>query len=399
MKILQVCNKITFPPDEGGSVAVLNISLPLSDAGHEITIFSFITEKHGMDENDKAILEKKVKLRLVKQETGIKMHNLLGNLLFSDKPYSAQRFDSPLFHNELKKILSEQHFDVVQLEGLYLLPYIMTIREFSSALIVFRSHNAEHEIWSSYSINAGNPLKRLYLANLAARLRKMAEKYINSYDLLVPISDPDSSFYQSIGNNKPVLVCSSGYDASNIFPGDIRPDGSLFYIGSLDWLPNQQGLLWFIGKVFKELVKTSPSLVFHIAGRNAPEEFIRKIKHPNIRFCGEVRDARDFVRSKGISIVPLFSGSGMRVKIIESMANGKPVVATSKAAEGLDVVNGENILVADRPDDFRHYVNKLLNDNVLYKKLATGARELVLSKYDNNKISASLIEFYNKHLQ
>jgi len=400
MKILQVCNKITFPPSDGGSVAVLNISLPLARSGHEVTILSFITEKHGITDKNLAKLEKHVSIRLVNKKTAVRLHSILGNYFFSDEPYTAQRFFSATYDNELRKLLSEESFDIVQFEGLYVLPYINTVRECSSALTVFRSHNAEHEIWKSFSSATGNPLKKIYLANLAARLMKMSTRYINSYDLIVPISDRDSSFYQSIGNIKPSMVCSSGYDTKKVpLHANHAASNQLFYIGSLDWLPNRQGLLWFLGKVFRKLSRDNPEMVFYIAGRNAPGTFIRKINQPNVKYCGEVMTARDFVSSKGISVVPLFSGSGMRVKIIESMALGKPVVATSKAAEGLDVVNGENILIADRPYEFRRHINSLLNDPSLYGSIVKKARDLVLSKYDNRKISAALVEFYIKHLQ
>jgi polysaccharide biosynthesis protein PslH len=399
MKILQVCNKITYPPTDGGSVAVLNISLPLSAAGHDVTILTLVTPKHNLDGDGKTLLEKHVKLRLVKENTAVKSGALLRNYFFSELPYTAERFISQAFRNELRKLLSEQHFDVIQMEGLYVLPYITTISEFSSALRVFRSHNAEHEIWESYSRLTINPLKRIYLSNLAARIRQMAGRYINTYDVLVPVSAHDLSFYESAGNKKPAFVCTCGFD-NGFHDGSITsPVRSLFYIGSLDWLPNIHGILWFARKVFREIVRTSPEVIFHVAGRNAPRSFVRKLNHPNIQFHGEVKNAGEFIRPLGIAVVPLFSGSGIRVKILESMAFGKPVVATSKAAEGLDVTDGENILIADSPSEFIRQISRLSSDQAFYETIAANARALVQSGYDNINIAASLIEFYNKNVK
>lgn len=400
MRILQLCNKLTYPPDEGGSVAVLNISFSLVAAGHEVTVMSFVSEKHYPNDSHMNELKQKIRLKLVKQSASFNKWQIIRNFMFSRMPVTAERFLSDRFRNELVKLLKSSSYDIIQAEGTYMLPYIDTIREHSKALISFRSHNAEHKIWTSLSHHTGSPLKKFYFRSLAKRLKRMEENYIDKYDVLVPISNNDLAFYQSAGNSKPVLVCGTGYPAvcSDIhLPTGTRE--SLFYIGSLDWLPNQQGILWFINKVFTKLIRQYPSVTFNIAGRNAPSGFLQKIRHPNICYHGAVNDAAGFVQKMGISVVPLFSGSGIRVKIIESMAMGKPVVATTAAAEGLEVTDNVNILLADAPDQFIEKISALLDDGSLYDRLAKGGHDLVTAVYNNSKMADSLIEFYKLHLK
>lgn len=260
----------------------------------------------------------------------------------------------------------------------------------------FRSHNAEHEIWQTLAKHVKNPVKKMYFLSLANRLKRMAAFYCDKFDLLVPISARDLDYYRSAGCSKPAIVCSTGYNLENKGrPSVSQERNSLFYIGSLDWLPNQQGLIWFVEKVYRDLIKTHPSLKFHIAGRNASWGFLKRIEHPDVIYHGEVDDSADFISNWGICIVPLFAGSGIRIKIIESMALGRPVVATSKAAEGLEVTDKENILIADTPSDFVRCISAILNDDALYDSLSAEGRKLVESFYNRDKIAGSLIEFYN----
>ncbi len=401
MKILQLTNKIPYPPKDGGAIATLNLSVGLANLGHEITLLGMNTTKHYVDLKDiPAELSEKITFKEVKLDTKLSFFEALQNLLFSKLPYNAQRFFCQNYRHRLKELLQEQSFDVVQLEGLYMAWYIDTIRKYSKALVALRAHNIEHEIWYRNAEQEKSFLKSLYLKNLARRIKRFKTDVINSYDLLVPITRRDASSFDFFGNNKPSLVVPAGFDTAAI---QSQPEQikflSVFFIGTLDWFPNQEGLIWFIEKVWPAVISQHPDIIFHVAGRNAPPWLRDKLLNvKNINFLGEIDDAHAFIREHAIMVAPLFSGSGMRVKIIEGMALGKTIVTTSIGAEGIDISHGENIFVEDQPGEFARRISELIQNKDLFDQMGNNAVQFVREHYDNQRISVSLAEFYKNHL-
>jgi len=169
---------------------------------------------------------------------------------------------------------------------------------------------------------------------------------------------------------------------------------SLGHIGALDWMPNIEGLLWFLNNVWPEVYKKQPDVVFRIAGRNASEDVKSQLNRPGVEYLGEVPDAYDFTANQTVMVVPLLSGSGMRVKIIESLGLGKAIVSTAKGAEGIQLRSGEHLLIEDDATNFAGACLELLNDPVKRKKLEKAGSNLVRKQYDNVKIARNIIEFY-----
>jgi glycosyltransferase involved in cell wall biosynthesis len=201
-----------------------------------------------------------------------------------------------------------------------------------------------------------------------------------------------------MGNTKPSLVIPVGINSSRLQAKPNDNLNSLFYIGALDWIPNQEGLIWFIDDVWPFVMKKHPLAIFHVAGRNAPKWFSSRVTSRNVLYHGEVDDAYTYMEQAGIMIVPLFSGSGMRVKIIEGMALGKAIVATSVGVEGIDVTDEKDVLIADDAVNFASKIEQLLGDRDLIKKISLNARSCVMEKYDNASISGNLVKFYSENL-
>lgn len=399
MKILQVTNKVIYPTKDGGAIACMNLTRGFSLLGHEVTVLSMNTEKHHitLDEIPEPVKDL-AEFRLVDVPAKITFPRALLNLLFSRKPYNATRFVSKTFRNELINILKDKTFDIIQLEGLYVCPYIPVIRKYSGATIVYRAHNIEHEIWERTAAMAGG-WKKWYLKNLSGRIRRFEKKMLNSYDLLVPITERDGMILDALGNKKPRHVSQTGIDSSMLIPSSKNLEHpSLFHIGALDWSPNQEGLLWFLEDCWPEIHQKYPDLMFYVAGRNAPVWFQRKLGMPNVIFLGEVDDAYKFMNSKSIMVVPLNSGSGMRIKIIEGMALGKPIVTTAIGTEGIATTSGENIIVAKNSDEFVEAISKLIEDRAFFDKISRNAIEYIHEHFDNLKSAGALLDFYKMHI-
>ncbi len=394
MKILQLANKVPYPPKDGGSIATFAMTKGFRELGHEVTVLAMSTSKHPVKEEDiPEEIRKEIRFILVHVDTELCPVKAARNLLFSRMPYNAERFVNLEYGDRLAGLLMDEPFDVIQLEGLYLAPYVPLIRELSEALVAMRAHNIEHEIWER-SVQQRSGIKRWYTGIIARRVRKMELDCMKLYDAMVPITRRDSDKLRSMGCTLPGHVSPTGINMADFRAYQNKPDfPSIFHIGALDWSPNQEGLDWFLKKIWKGLHSRYPELKFYIAGRNAPES-IRNIREPNVVFLGEVDDAYTFMESKAVMIVPLLSGSGMRIKIIEGMALGKSIVSTSIGAEGISVENGKDIIIADDPQKFREGIEHLLDNFDTFEAIGRNAVNFVEKNYDNLSISKALVAFY-----
>jgi polysaccharide biosynthesis protein PslH len=394
MNILQIANKFPYPPKDGGSIATLSLSKSFASLGHRVTVLAINTSKHFSNPSDiPADLSDQIRFISVKVDTDIRIFQMARNFLFSGMPYNAERFISPEFDLKLKELLTSEKFDIIQLEGLYLAPYIRTIRDHSAAKVVMRAHNIEHEIWQRTALQQKG-LKKIYIRDLANRIKRMEVKYLNLYDAVLPITGRDGEMLKKFGCRLPSHVVPLGVDAGELIPDNSKLEfPSVFHIGALDWIPNQEGLTWFFENVWDKILKKHPGLHFYLAGRNAPKHY-KGLPYPNIIFSGEVEDAYEFIRNKAVMIVPILSGSGMRIKIIEGMALAKAIVTTSIGTEGIATTHGKDILIADDPVQFARNVCDLVEKRDFCMEIGENARNFVTRHYDNFAITSSLTEFY-----
>ncbi len=394
MTILQLCSKPPYPATDGGSIAISAIIQGFSDFGHSVTILSVNTPKHNTKiETISNLLPVNTLIKLINVNTRIKFFKGLKNFIISKKPYHIERFTSKNFEAALELHLQKQKFDIVQVEGLYVSSYIPIVKKFSDAIICYRSHNVESEIWERIAAAEKNILKKYYLLNLAKRLKRFEKSIVNTYSVLLPITERDAQVFAAFGNIKPVHIVPVGIKANKINVLDTILYPTVCYIGALDWIPNQKGLIWFIDKVWPLISKQKPEIQLFIAGRNAPDRLVKKFIIKNINYLGEVNDAHEFLNKYAIMIVPLFSGSGMRVKIIEGLFLGKAIVSTSIGAEGIEITDRKDILIADNPEKFANSILELTLNKEFYDEICINARNLALNKYDNNQIINNLLNF------
>ncbi len=398
MRILQIANKFPYPAKDGGSIATLSLSRSFASLGHQVTVLAINTSKHYTDPDSvPAELSRAIRFISVPVNTDISIFSLVRNYLFSTMPYNAERFISKEFFNTIKKLLQSEQFDIIQLEGLYLAPYLDTIRAYSGAKVVMRAHNIEHEIWHR-TVKQAKGIKKNYIRHLAGRIRSMELQFLNRYDAVLPITSRDEGLLRQMGCTLPSHVVPMGINAGEFLPDNSGIDfPSVFHIGALDWIPNQEGIIWFFENVWGKIIEKHPDIKFYLAGRNAPQHF-RTLPYPNVVYIGEVDDAYDFIRSKAVMIVPVLSGSGMRIKIVEGMALEKAIVTTSVGTEGIATTHGENILISDDPEGFARDVCTLLEDRDFCMKIGENARKFVANHYDNIAITNALAVFYQKLL-
>lgn len=395
MKILQLCKKFPFPLRDGESIAVNNLSRALKKEGCEITLLAMNTRKHYYESKElpEALAHYQTVIT-VEVDNRINAWDAFKNL-FSEESYHISRFVSPAFSAKLRQLLSQQEFDLIQLETLYLAPYIPLIKQLTKAPIAMRAHNVEHEIWSRISENTRFLPKKWYLQYLTNKLRAYETAQLKHYDLLIAITERDLQKFRGMGFKNLGLSIPIGIDTEDYRPNfsSYRRNLSMSFIGSLDWMPNQEGLMWFLDEVWEKVHHRFPELTLHIAGRNTPE-WIRSLKRKNVTIHGEVASAKQFINKHSLMLVPLRSGSGMRAKILEGMALGKTVISTSLGLEGIQATNRTEVLVADTVEDFVQGIQFCYQSNGELKSLGQRALDFVGRNYDSQDIARKLIQAY-----
>lgn len=395
MKILQLCKKFPFPLRDGESIAVNNLSRALQEEGCQISLLAMNTSKHYYDH--KVLPEALSHYReviTVDVDNRIKLWGAFKNL-FTEESYHITRFISPAFTDKLRSLLSKNEYDLIQLETLYLAPYIPIIKKLTKAPIAMRAHNVEHEIWERIGENTRFLPKKWYLKYLTQKLKDYETQQLSSYDVLVAITDRDLVKFQKMGFNNMSICVPIG-----INPEDYRPNFSSYqkhlsisFIGSLDWMPNQEGLMWFLDKVWGNIHRRFPELTLHIAGRNTPP-WILSMKRKNVIIHGEVPSAKHFINKHSLMLVPLRSGSGMRAKILEGMALGKTVISTSMGLEGIHAQNQAEVLIADTIEEFVKSIDFCYQSNGELKRMGEKALEFVGQHYDSRHIAKKLVQAY-----
>ena len=395
MRILQFCNKSPYPPKEGGPIAMDAITKMLINQGHNVKIVAINTPKYSV--NPQAIDEQyrqKTNIELVWINTRFRLVFALLSLV-KNTSYHVERFKSKQLRLRLKELLMENNFDVVIMETVYLAVYADIIRKYSSAKLILRSHNVEHTIWKQIAKNTPRGLKKIYLSILAKQLKQFEQKSIPLFDAILCISSTDKVWFSAQNKNIPVAVVPFGIDISRS-PNDITPCycDNLFSIASMDWYPNVEGITWFLDTVWEQIHYLYPHLIFKIAGRNIPDS-LKHIQLKNIDVVGEVANAQNFMLKNGILIVPLRSGSGIRIKIIEAMSIGKVVITTSIGLEGIAAKDKKHVLVANTPHDFVEAVIFCMENPLECEQIGKNALQFIREYYDNEKIARTLDIFLN----
>ncbi len=396
MKILQLCLKPPLPARDGGCIAMNNITQGLLAAGHKVKILTIFTQKHDFlpDQIPQEYLEQ-TGIEGVYIDTRLNAVDAFSNFMTSDS-YNISRFFSTDYDIKLTKILKKEHFDVIHLESLFMTPYVGTIRRYSKTPIVLRSHNLEFVIWEKIARGTRNVLKRTYLNYLTKKLRHYELSMLDEVSGIAAISEEDKRRILALGIQKKIRTIPFGINLSE-YPSTQSepPEFALFHLGAMDWGPNLEGILWFLNHIWPMIHEKYPDLKMYLAGRNMSEDIL-KTDHPNVMMVGEVEDAKKFMQSKAIMVVPLLSAGGIRVKIIEGLALGKVVISTTLGAEGLDCTDRKNIMLADRPDEWIMALDELFGHPEVMQKLHDEGRKHAEQHFDNVEITSNLVNFYKE---
>lgn len=399
MKVLQLCNKPPYPSVDGGTMAMNSITQGLLQAGCEVRVLTVETDKHPVhwdrlpDDYRNATHFESVYIDL-----SVKALPAAVTMLCAES-YHVKRYISRPFAEKLVSILQQEQFDVVHVESIFLTPYVPIIRKHSQAKVILRAHNVEHLIWKHVAQSTRSYLKRWYLNHLSLTLRAYELEHLNDYDGVVCITQGDADYFKANGCRRPVAAVPFGVEIPELPADAAKPEeNSLFHIGAMDWMPNQDSINWLLDNVWPVVHREVPQARLYLAGRKMPERLMHA-QIDGVTVVGEVDDAMQFISGKLINVVPLLSGSGIRVKIIEAMSVGKAVVTTTVGARGIDYTDGENLLIANTPTEFARQIKRLLDDPYYCRRVGDAAARLVAEQYDVRRLTNRLLQFYKERIE
>lgn len=392
-KILLLTNRVPYPLTDGGNLAMDATLTAYLEAGFSVYLLSMNTSRHPVAREDWEPLYPSLSGKdWVEVDNRISLIPLLGNLVFSRRPYHVSRFRDSGFARKLEEVIRDFDPDYIQLESVYLSSYIPQIRALSSAKLLLRLHNLEYEIWERLAKGEKQPGRRFYLRSLAKRLRRYEESVWPQFDLLLPITPQDDQKVGEVVGDLPRVCWPFGWKGfSEHAVPPFRGIRRLYHLGAMDWLPNQEGIEWFLDQVWPRVRTLYPEAEFHFGGRNLPDRF-REHQGKGVFVYGEVPSASAFMEDKDLLVVPLLSGGGIRVKVLEAMAAGKLVVSTRKGMEGIDARPGVHYLAADTPGEFLSALEWIGKEPERGAAMIQEAHSWVRKHYSNQELIKPVLE-------
>ncbi len=382
-RILILTNRVPYPLNDGGNMAMNAMIKGYAKLGCDVFLLSMNTTRHYVDHETVNNIYKSIYgFETVDVDNNVTPLQVAKNFLFSKLPNHAERFYHPAYKKKLLKVLAEFKPDVVQMESVYLATYLPYIKQISNAKNILRLHNVEYEIWGRLANETFSSIKKVYLKNLADRIKKYEYDVWPKFDLLLPITAVDA---KAVGEQSVNTIQVAPYGINKLENEPTLEHWVGYHIGAMDWEPNREGVQWFINDVFPEIKKAVPDFSFHFAGRNMPEE-MNKLSIDGITCAGTVPNADAFIGDKKILIVPIHSGGGIRVKILEAMAAGKVVISTTVGMQGIDMDDRMHYLEANSAKEFSDALQWCFNNKKAAEGMAERAKQRVWDVYDQDKI-------------
>ena len=329
--------------------------------------------------------------------------------LWGRTPLPVLNYTTDSMKKALEDILDEKDFDVVQVEGIHLMAYLPIIRSARKRpLVICDWHNIESELMRQYSKRQPSLLRRAYAGKTALLMSEFESRALREFDAHIVVSQKDAERLRNLKSDARVFMIENGVDTSYYSDAQIEKAAGarrdtpgknrIVFVASMDYHANIEGAVSFAREVWPRLRARQPELVFTIVGRDPSPEIRALALTPGIEVTGTVDDVRPFYRNAVAAIVPLNVGGGSRLKILEAMAAGVPVVSTTLGAEGLAVRHGENILIADSTEQLVEAIAGVVEDGAQRTRLGAAGRTLVSSRYDWSRLGASLFEIHQQLL-
>lgn len=383
MRVLFLVPQIPYPPRKGTALRNWGLISGLAER-HEVAVLSFLDPGQSPELDD--LLARTCRVAVVEPPTRT-LRDRARDILTTRQPDMALRLASETYAQHLQDWLARERFDVVQIEGIEMAPYLDVVRGTRSRpLLVFDDHNCEYLLQRRTFLTDLRVPSRwpgaVYSLIQWSRLRRYEARICRRADRTLAVSHADAAALRRLAPNLDVAVVPNGVDTRAYRQAPSVSGSVLVFTGTMDFRPNVDGVLWFTREVLPRIRAGRPDVRLIVVGQRPHERLDHLRRDPAVEMTGWVEDVRPHIAEAAVYVVPLRMGGGTRLKLLEAMAMGKAVVATRLGAEGYPVTDGHELLLADAPADFAAAVISLLDAPERRAELGRAARAFVEGRYD-----------------
>ena len=371
--------KFLIPPDDGGKIDSL-ANLQILANNFNCTLFYIGEKREGDDLQKRGIRLSGV--YCFPKEVENHFPGLIKNI-FSRFPYTIGKYYDRRIYLEIESIIKEKKIEIVFIDHLHMAMYGKAIKkQFPKMKLILREHNVETVFWHRIYREEKNPFKKLTFWWQYLKVLSYERGITGLFDQCFMISSVDEGNLKKMNPSVKTKVIPTGININNYqlsASGGMIPFSMLF-IGDFSWAPNLKGILWFLSQVWPETKKQLPKAKLFIVGKK-PSSTLLNHQNDDIIIPGYVKEIQSWFEKSELFLVPLFSGGGIRIKILEAMAMGKPIISTPVGAEGIEVEHKKNIFIARNAQEFIASIKLLFHNREVCNQIAGNAAELIGKKY------------------
>lgn len=400
-KLLFLSHTLPFPPNLGVNIRTYNV-LRLLAREFEVTALCFYrkAERSNSTEVEESLTELR-KLGTAEAFPIPQEHSparwVLDHLksLTTRRAYTHFVYSSTAYEEKIRELLRDQHFDLVHIDSLDLVRYAPLL---SGLPTICTHHNVESRLLARRAEATDSRLARWYIGRQASWTANDERTWCPRFDANLAVSSEDATALRDIAPGARVIVVPNGVDTGVFEPGR-RAEGGIVFVGGYNWLPNREAMKFFAEEVIPHLRNLGVDPAVTWVGRAPAAVQAEYLREYGFRLTGYVEDIRPYVEAAACYVVPLQTGGGTRLKILDAWAMGKAVVSTSIGCEGLQAVDGTNILIRDDPASFAEAVLHVLQDEAMRRRIGEAARNTAVRVYDWEVVGRILHREYRSHLQ
>jgi len=396
LKILFLSNRGLLPIKDGHTRRSFNIlkGLAKDQSVHYLSLYE--ESEEIVQSNIKqleSICEKVEFYPASSKSVSIQMISRLIRSLFSLDPYSLWRHYSGPFSRRVSELILVNKYDIIHCD---ILPLAYTVRKMNGVIRTITNHDVSYLKCLSIGKQSRNILVKLFLYFEALKLKKLERTVFKQVDFGIVVSEHDKVILQKLCPEGKFVAIENGVDVKVFQSNNTETEPEkLIWVGGFDHYPNEQGIHYFLENIYPQIKRTIPAVKLDIVGGGVKEKLWKMVQSDqSIKLLGYVDDPLPFIQRAAVFVVPILSGGGTRLKVLEAMSAGKAIVTTSTGCEGIEGINGEHFIVADTPGSFADAVIKVIHEKRLREILGHNARMLAETKYDWNIIQEKLNEFY-----
>ncbi|MBU1568071.1 MAG: glycosyltransferase family 4 protein [Proteobacteria bacterium] len=392
MKILILSARLPYPYNTGSKIRSFQLMGALASR-HQVTLLSFYGD---VEEEVHFKVIEKMGIRLVpilrkKIDASVGIKEVLGGMV-SRRPFTVTKYHDNRMSTALKELLDDH--DVVHCAHVHMAQYLS---KGLGIIKVLDAQNVEAQIAERLVHFETNPIKKVLLSWNSMAMHRFEMSICKAFDLVLTVSAQDCNCYTQLYRAKNARVLENGVDL-NFFgkaPAAIEERLKLVFVGMMGWMPNSDGVKYFVSKILPTIKKEFPSIEIDFVGKDPPEDVRKLSEISGVRVTGTVDDVRPYVWNSQVYIVPLRFGGGTRLKILEAFSMQIPVVSTSLGCEGIECRHEKELLIADTASEFADAVIRLLRDPALRAELSKNAEQLVKRYYGWQSLGEKLLQYYD----